>query len=179
MSFPFLLLLKSWIIKGARFVLSKTHTHTELKWPSYCTICVCACMCVNVSVFKDTTDCRQVCPHSWCLILSPLSFHLCYCFPLLTFQTNLVWHSDHRCPADSSPLSKDNLSANLLILFFSWIPILFLFFFFPFLFLLSFFDIYLPELLKQVTILYHASALHRKTYFLQWHSISHQIPFIY
>lgn len=65
-------------------------------------------------------------PHSWCLILTPLSFHLCSCFPLLTFQTNLVRQTDHHCPAESLPLSLDNLSANLLILFFSWIPFGFL-----------------------------------------------------
>lgn len=51
----------------------------------------------------------------WCLILSPLSFHLCYNFPLLTFQANPVRQTDHHCPAETSPLSKDNLSINLFI----------------------------------------------------------------
>lgn len=68
-----------------------------------------------VSVFKDTADCRLVSSHSWCLILSPLSFHLYYSFPLLTFQTNPVRQTDHRCPTETSPLSKDNLSTSSLI----------------------------------------------------------------
>lgn len=60
---------------------------------------VCACV---VSVFKDTADCRRVSPHSWCLIIFPLPFHLCSCFPLLTFRSNLVRQTDHRCPAEAS-----------------------------------------------------------------------------
>lgn len=69
---------------------------------------------LSLSVFEDTADCRQVCRHSWCLVISLLLFHLCCCFPLLTFQTNLVWQTDHRCPLDSSPLSEDSLAADLL-----------------------------------------------------------------
>lgn len=81
-------------------------------------------------------------PHSWCLILTPLSFHLCSCFPLLTFQTNLVRQTDHRCPAESLPLSQDNLSANLLILFLMnslWITFMFTFCFLSSFFLFSLF----------------------------------------
>lgn len=60
---------------------------------------VCACV---VSVFKDAADCRRVSLHSWCLIIFPLPFHLCSCFPLLTFRSNLVRQTDHRCPAEAS-----------------------------------------------------------------------------
>lgn len=80
---------------------------------------------LSLSVFEDTADCRQVCRHSWCLVISLLLFHLCYCFPLLTFQTNLVWQTDHRCPLDSSPLS---LTADLLFLVSSQIPMSSIFF---------------------------------------------------
>lgn len=79
---------------------------------------------LSLSVFEDTADCRQVCHHSWCLVISLLLFHLCYCVPLLTFQTNLVWQTDHRCPLDSSPLSEDSLAADLLFFVSPQIPII-------------------------------------------------------
>lgn len=78
---------------------------------------------LSLRVFEDTAD-RQVCPHSWCLAISLLLFHLCYCFPLLTFQTNLVWQTDHRCPLDSSPLSEAGLAADLLFFVSSQIPMI-------------------------------------------------------
>lgn len=57
-------------------------------------------------------------------MISLLLFHLCYCYPLLTFQTNLVWQTDHRCPPDGSPLSEDSLVADLLFSVSSQIPII-------------------------------------------------------
>lgn len=114
-----------------------------------CEVCV-SVHVWSLSVFRDTADCRLVSPHSWCLILSPLSFHLCYCFSLLTFQTNPVRQTDHRCPAETSPLSEDNLSANLLIFLMNshGFLLFFLFFFFVF-------NVTQPEL----TMLYHVRQL--------------------
>lgn len=92
-----------------------------------------------LSVFEDTADCRQLCRHSWCLVISLLLFHLCYCFPLLTFQSNLLWQTDHRCPLDSSTLS---LAADLLFLVSRQIPTSFLFSLFLFFFSYFWYKLY-------------------------------------